>query len=165
MKTNIVITGFMGSGKSTVARLVARELRRPFVDCDDLIVERAGKSIAQIFADEGECHFRALERGVCQELAAQDGLVIATGGGALLNAENRAALGRSGLLICLQASPESIRRRLAGECGRPLFNGDWESLYAERLPIYRLISHQLPTDDRSPQSVAQEVVKLWRASR
>ena len=116
-------------------------------------------------ADEGERHFRALERGVCQELAEQEGLVIATGGGALLNAENREALGRSGLLICLQASPQSIRRRLAGECGRPLFNGNWESLYAERLATYRLIPHQLPTDDRTPQSVAQGVVELWRASR
>lgn len=165
MKTNIVITGFMGSGKSTVARLVARELQRPFVDCDDLIVERAGKSIAQVFAEDGERHFRALERGVCQELAEQEGLVIATGGGAMLDAENREALERSGLLICLQASPESIRRRLAGECGRPLFNGNWEGLYAERLATYRLIPHQLLTDDRTPQAVAQEVVELWRASR
>ena len=126
MKANIVLTGFMGTGKSTVGRLVAQQLQCPFIDSDDLIVERAGKSIAQVFAEAGEDRFRSLERSVCRDLAAQEGLVIATGGGALLDADSRRALGKSGLLICLLASPESIRRRLAHESGRPLFNGAWE---------------------------------------
>lgn len=165
MKTNIVLTGFMGSGKSTVGRLVARELQRPFVDCDELVVQRAGKSIAQMFADEGEEKFRALEREVCRELARQDGLVIATGGGALLDADNRCVLGRKGVLVCLMASPQSIRRRLAHESGRPLFNGNWEALYEMRQETYRSIPNGLLTDGRTPQEVAQEVVALWRASR
>ncbi len=165
MKANIVLTGFMGTGKSTVGRLVARQLQRPFVDGDDLVVERAGKSIAQLFADEGEDRFRSLERSVCHDLAAQDGLVIATGGGALLDADSRSALGKSGLLICLLASPASIRARLAHESGRPLFNGAWESLYKQRLAAYQTIPHQLTTDCKEAQQVAQEVVSLWRASR
>ena len=165
MKANIVLTGFMGTGKSTVGRLVAQQLQRPFVDSDDLIIERAGKSIAQLFAQEGEDRFRSLERSVCSDLAAQGGLVIATGGGALLDADSRSALGKSGLLICLLASPESIRTRLAHESGRPLFNGAWESLYQRRLAIYRAIPHQLPTDGKAAQEVAQEVVSLWHAFR
>lgn len=165
MKTNVVLTGFMGSGKSTVGQLVADALQRSFVDCDALIVEDAGKSIAQIFADEGEAGFRRLESDVCRRLAAQEELVIATGGGALLNEGNRSALAKRGVLVCLLASPESIRERLAGESGRPLFDGDWEALYEKRLPAYRGIPHQICTDQKTPQQVAQKVVELWRASR
>jgi len=164
MKTNLVLTGFMGSGKTTVGRLVAARLRRPFVDSDDLIVQRAGKSIARLFADEGEARFRALERCVCHELAARRGLVIATGGGALLDAANRRALEGSGILLCLLASPDTIRARLAHESGRPLFNSAWETLYQERLASYEAIPHRIATDELAPQQVAQEVVKLWRAS-
>ena len=141
------------------------QLQRSFVDSDDLIVERAGKSIAQLFAEVGEDRFRSLERSVCSDLAAQNGLVIATGGGALLDADSRSALGKSGLLICLLASPESIRTRLAHESGRPLFNGAWESLYQRRLAIYQTIPHQLPTDGKAAQEVAQEVVSLWHVFR
>ena len=165
MKANIVLTGFMGTGKSTVGRLVAQQLQRPFVDSDDLIIDRAGKSIAQVFVEEGEDCFRSLERIVCRYLAAQDGMVIATGGGALLDADSRNALGKSGLLICLLASPESIRARLAHESGRPLFNGAWEALYQQRLATYKTIPHQLTTDGKAAQQVAQEVVSLWRAFR
>ena len=165
MKTNIVLTGFMGSGKSTVGRLVADVLQRDFVDSDNLIVERAGKSIAQIFAEEGEEGFRMLESSVCQHLATKDDLVIATGGGALLDEANRCALKKGGLLICLLASPAAIRQRLARESGRPLFDGEWETLYRERLPTYQGIAHRIDTDDRTPPEVAQKVVELWRASR
>lgn len=165
MKANIVLTGFMGTGKTTVGRLVAQQLQRPFVDSDDLIVQRAGKSIAQLFAEEGEARFRSLERDVCGELAGQKGMVIATGGGALLDEESRQALGQSGMLICLLATPESIRARLAQESGRPLFNGAWEALYDERLASYQSIQQQLTTDGSAPQDVAQEVVRLWRAFR
>ena len=165
MKTNLVLTGFMGTGKSTVGRLVAQQLERPFVDSDELIVRRAGKSVAAVFAAEGEARFRELERCVCQDLAAQQGLVIATGGGALLDACNRRALERNGLLVCLLAAPETIRARLAQEAGRPLFNQNWEALYRERLSGYGSIPQQLVTDGRRPQEVAQEVVRLWRTFR
>ncbi len=163
MKANIVLTGFMGTGKTTVGRLVAQLLQRPFVDSDNLIVFRAGKSIARLFAEEGEERFRSLEREVCRELAGQEGLVIATGGGALLDEQNRHALGQTGMLVCLLASTECIRNRLAHESGRPLFNGAWEALYAERLASYESMPQQLTTDGRAPQDVAQEVVRLWRA--
>src|SRR5512147_1602871 len=89
---SIVITGFMGTGKTTVARLVAQALNRPLVDTDDLIMQRAGMSIADIFAHQGEPAFRALEAGVCAEFAALSGLVIATGGGMLVSPGNRATM-------------------------------------------------------------------------
>ncbi len=165
MKTNIVLAGFMGSGKSTVGRLVACSLKRQFVDSDDVIVERAGKTIAQMFADEGEARFRKLESNVCHCLAMQDDLVIATGGGALLDEDNRSVLEAKGILICLLASPASIRERLATESGRPLFSGNWQALYEARLPAYRSMPHCIATDALSPPEVAQKVVELWRASR
>ncbi len=165
MKTNIVLTGFMGSGKSTVGRLVACTLKRQFIDSDDVIVERAGKSIAQMFADEGEECFRRLESCVCRHLARQEDLVIASGGGALLDEGNRSVLEASGILICLLASPASIRERLATKSERPLFNGNWQALYEDRLPAYSSMPHSISTDALTPPEVAQKVVELWRASR
>ncbi|NLD73170.1 MAG: dephospho-CoA kinase, partial [Chloroflexi bacterium] len=103
---NIIITGFMGTGKSVVARAVAERLGRPLVDMDAVIAERAGKSIPEVFSQHGEATFRHYERLLCEELAQQRGLVIATGGGALVDAENRRLLGSGGLLICLDCAPE-----------------------------------------------------------
>ena len=107
---NIVITGFMGTGKTTVGRLLAERLQRRFVDMDVLLAERFGKSIAAIFAEEGEEAFRGAEAALCQDLAAEQGLVIATGGGTLLNEASRAALGASGVLVCLTAGEGTILR-------------------------------------------------------
>ncbi|NJN97352.1 MAG: shikimate kinase [Anaerolineales bacterium] len=102
---NIILTGFMGTGKSTVGCLVAAELGREFVDMDTLIEQREGRPIAQIFADSGEAYFRQLEAGLCRELAAREGLVIATGGGALVTEANLRVMGSSGLVICLDCAP------------------------------------------------------------
>ena len=110
---NIVITGFMGTGKSTVGRLLAKRLQRRYVDMDALLAERFGKPIAVVFAEEGEEAFRAAEAELCKELAAEQQLVISTGGGALVNENCRAALAASGMLVCLTASEGEILRRLA----------------------------------------------------
>ena len=117
---SIVITGFMGTGKSTVARQVAKALGRPLVDTDELIMQRAGMSIADIFAHQGEPAFRALEASVCAEFAAQTELVIATGGGMLVSPGNRALMLRTAIVVCLTAQPETIETRLTGSVGRPL---------------------------------------------
>ena len=98
---NIILTGFMGTGKTSVGREVARRLGRPFIDMDAEIEARTGKSIPAIFAEEGEAHFRNLEAGLCRELSARRGLVIATGGGTLVNEENRRLMSSGGLVICL----------------------------------------------------------------
>ncbi|MEJ5200370.1 MAG: shikimate kinase, partial [Anaerolineae bacterium] len=89
---NIVLTGFMGTGKTSIGREVAARLGRPFVDLDDLIVARAGKSIPAIFAEDGEAAFRALEAALCREMAEPSGIVLAVGGGAVVSEANRRAL-------------------------------------------------------------------------
>lgn len=159
---NIVITGFMGTGKTTVSKKVARHLNRPFVDTDEKIVEQAGKSIPEIFAQDGETVFRHHERRVCRYYAAQSGLVIATGGGALVDAENREVMLASGLVVCLTASKDAIRRRLSGQTDRPLFSGDWEALYDRRMEAYAAIPHQIDTTALKPDEVAQEIIRLWQ---
>ena len=98
---NIILTGFMGTGKTTVGRLLAERLGREFVDTDDLIVARAGRPIADIFNDDGETRFREWEAQVAGELAGRRGLVIATGGRLMLDPDNAAALGATGPVLCL----------------------------------------------------------------
>ena len=96
---SIVITGFMGTGKTTISQMVAERLRRPLVDTDAMITQRAGMSIADIFAQQGEPAFRTLEAEVCAELVGQPGLVIATGGGMLVSSANRTVMLRSAIVM------------------------------------------------------------------
>lgn len=110
---NIVLIGFMGTGKTAVGRLLAIKLGREFLDTDAEIERRLGKSVARIFAEDGEARFRDEEAALCRLLADRQGLVIATGGGTVLNPENVYNLRRSGILIALSATPEEIYRRVA----------------------------------------------------
>ncbi|MEO0562787.1 MAG: shikimate kinase, partial [Chloroflexota bacterium] len=124
----------MATGKSTVAPLVAASLDRPFVDTDAQIVERAGMPIREIFERHGERYFRKLEAEICVDLAAETGLVVATGGGALLNADTLVAMSSTGMVACLTASPTVLASRLAdGTAERPLAS-DWQVLYEQRKP-------------------------------
>jgi shikimate kinase len=120
---NIVITGFMGTGKTTVARIAAGRLGLELVSTDALIEARAGQSIPEIFAQKGEAAFRSLEAIICREVAMRPDVVIDTGGGALLNPTTRAAFTESGLVICLTCAPDEIMRRLSGDSSRPLWLG------------------------------------------
>lgn len=163
--SNIIITGFMGTGKSTVGPRVAAALGRPFVDLDALIVERSGRSIPQIFAEDGAVAFRRLEAAAVDEVAARCGLVVATGGGALVSARNRRVLGASSILVCLRATPEVLEARLAGVSDRPLLQaGDWRArlreLLANRAHAYDLIPHQVDTSNRSVDEVVAAIVAL-----
>ena len=167
---NIVLIGFMGTGKTTVGRLVAEVLGMRFVDMDVVIEERAGQSISAIFAQHGEPHFRALERALVQELSAQTGLVIATGGGVVLNPENTRDYARSGLLICLRASPETILQRTAKEKHRPLLEQDDKfkricSILEARKQLYDAIPRQIDTNTRTPEAIAVEIVGLYRQNK
>lgn len=162
---NIVLTGFMGTGKTSIGREVAARLGRPFVDVDDLIVQRAGKSVSAIFVEDGEDAFRALEAIACQELRAPAGLVIATGGGAVLDAANREALGAGGVVICLEADPATIVARLAGQDGRPLLAGTDRTarvagLLAQRAGIYEALPHHLDTTRLTIGAAAERVLAI-----
>lgn len=160
---SIVITGFMGTGKSSAARRLAQRLNRPLIDTDDEIVRRAGLSIPEIFERFGEAHFRGLERDLCRELAGQPGLVIATGGGMLVNDDCRALMLKSAFVVCLDASPATIRRRLGEASGRPLA-ANWEALLAQRQSAYAAIPVHVDTTRKPLWQVVEEILRLWQSA-
>ncbi len=165
--TNLVLTGFMGVGKTTVGRLVAAALERRFVDTDEQITLQAGRSIRAIFEQAGEPAFRAWEARLALELGVQTHLVIAVGGGFFLNPDNIRCLTRQGVIVCLTATPETIYHRLGGDAARPLLAGAEplgriRDLLAARATLYRSFP-QLPTDDQTPAEVAQAVMAWWGA--
>lgn len=163
-RTTIVLTGFMGTGKSTVGRRLAERLGHEFVDTDELIEARHGP-IPRIFAEHGEARFREIEREVATELAGRDGLVVSTGGRLLLDPANADALGAGALVVCLVASVDELVRRLADEADdRPLLAGGdprarIEELLAERRAGYARFA-QVDTDGRTPDEVADAVLAL-----
>jgi shikimate kinase/3-dehydroquinate synthase len=173
---NLILTGFMGVGKSAVGRRAAARLGRKFVDTDELIEARAGYTIPEIFAREGEAHFRALEAEVCCELSRSQGLVIATGGWTLGFPQNRAAIEAGGLVVCLSADvPTLIRRLDQTEAYRPMLQGgdgrqapsDQEShvkaLLAARKPTYQSFPLQVNTARWSIEEAADRILALWEA--
>jgi 3-dehydroquinate synthase len=162
---NIVITGFMGTGKTAVGRIVARGLGRRFVDMDEEIERRAGKPIAHVFAENEERAFRQMENELCRELSGQRGLVIATGGGTLVNPENRKLLKKNGTIVCLTCEIDELLRRVSGESHRPLLfvadpRGTIERLLAERAPAYGKIPWPIDTTTLSREQVASRVFAL-----
>jgi len=129
---HIYLIGFMGAGKTTIGRLLADHLDRPFVDLDEMIVGRAALSIPQIFERFGEAYFRQLESDALRYLAPQDGKVIATGGGIILSEQNRAILKASGFSIYLEWPTELLYQRLLEDSDRPL---------VKAVPPHQLLSH------------------------
>jgi len=163
----LVITGFMATGKTEVGQRLARRLGRPFLDTDGLVETAARRTVAQIFADDGEARFRALERDAVEEACAVPDAVIATGGGTLLDAENRQRLAAAGPVVCLTASPEEIARRVGDVTSRPLLvghNGDRlkriRTLLAERAPVYALATHTVETSGLTVEQVTERVQAL-----
>ncbi|MFZ4498206.1 MAG: shikimate kinase [Burkholderiales bacterium] len=143
--TRIFLVGLMGAGKSTVGRLLAREFGLQFIDSDHEIEARNGVSIATIFELEGEAGFRARERRIIDELTQRDRIVLATGGGAVIDADNRRDLAGRGFVIYLHARPESLFTRLRNDRSRPLLQtadprGRLAQLYRERDPWYREVA-------------------------
>lgn len=160
---NLVLVGFMGTGKTEVGRLLACSLNRRFLDTDQVLVERAGLPVAEIFQQYGEAYFRQLERELVAELAKQAGLVIATGGGIVLSRENVALLRRSSFVVWLDAELADLKERLAGDTTRPLLAGGVElaELYAGREHLYRAAAHvHVITTGKTPLMVADEILSL-----
>lgn len=163
-RRNVVLTGFMGTGKTTVGRLLAERLGYDFVDTDAVIEAEHGP-IPAIFAERGEGGFRRLERGVAADLAGRDGIVVATGGRMLVDAVNAKRLGATGDVFCLTATVDTILARVAGDgaaASRPLLAGGEVrqrivDLLAERASAYARFT-QIATDGRAPDEVAAEIV-------
>lgn len=165
-RRNVVLTGFMATGKTTVGRVLAAELGYDFVDTDALIEAEHGP-IPQIFADHGEGRFRQLEREVAAELALRRGLVVSTGGRMLVDVVNADVLGATGDIVCLTASVDTIVERVGpSAASRPLLaGGDVRArvaeLLAERAPSYARFV-QVATDDKTPSRIAADIVAAVR---
>ena len=159
----ITLTGFMGSGKTTVGKVLADFLGCPFMDLDDLVVKKAGKSIPDIFAQDGEPAFRQLEARLLRQTVekyAENTVVLALGGGAVLAPASAALLQEKTVCIYLRATLETLLARLEGEtAGRPLADADLAARLSARTPVYEQTAHVvIDTDGLSPEEIADEII-------
>lgn len=171
---NIILVGFMGTGKSSIGRQLAQRLQRSHYDTDHWVEARAGMSIPEIFATQGEAAFRDLETEAARELSRLSGCVISTGGGILGRDENLEILREGGVLICLKARPEVILARTAPWDGRPLLRdapdpkARIETMLAERAPRYALADWTIDSSELTKQQVINkicaELPSLYRAA-
>ena len=164
---NLALIGFMGTGKTSVGRLVADNLGFEFLDTDELIQSHTGRTIADIFAKDGEPAFRALDKQVIQEISTRAKTVIATGGGLPTNAENLAVLKSFALVVCLWASPEKIWERVRHQSHRPLLHDanpqkKIRELLAVREPFYKQADVLINTDLRSVREAAQQITLQFK---
>ena len=162
---NIILTGFMGTGKSSVGEKLANCLSFNYVDTDCIIVEKTGLSIAVIFQRFGEKYFRNLEKDVIASLISKERHVISVGGGAVVNSGNLSLLKRCGFVICLKASPEKIVSRLKGDSSRPVLSGDSsleniKSILKEREEYYIKADESIDTSDKKVDEVVAEIMSM-----
>ena len=167
---NLALIGFMGVGKSSVGRLAAMHLRFDFVDTDEFIEKRAGKSITRIFAEDGEPAFRELERQLVADMAGWRHRVIATGGGLAANPANLEAMRKHALVVCLWATAEAIYARVRSQAHRPLLHGPdpqgkIRALLEERTPVYKQADVLVNTAYRSVPEVVQQVLHQFNSAR
>ncbi|MFD1319198.1 shikimate kinase [Loigolactobacillus zhaoyuanensis] len=162
---DVILVGFMGTGKTTVGEVLAANFKRPQIDLDDEIITTAGKSIKQIFADSGEVAFRQLETQVLKQAFTKNG-ILSTGGGVVESAANRELLRQTAIpVIYLQTEPAAIFQRLKSDDGRPLVQQLGEvglrKLWQRRVPLYQQVAtHTITTDTRTPQQVSQQIQQL-----
>ncbi len=160
---NFFLVGLMGAGKTTIGRALARRLNLQFIDSDHEIEERTGVRIATIFELEGESGFRTREEDVLSQLVQRQGVVLATGGGAVLSAKTRAALRHHGTVIYLRACPDDLWQRTRHDRNRPLLQtpdprARLQELFNERDPLYRDVAHIIV--NTAHQSVQKLVTQL-----
>jgi shikimate kinase len=163
---NIFLIGPMGAGKTTIGRQLARELKKEFIDSDQEIEDRTGANISWIFDVEGEAGFRQREKKIIEELTSRKGIVLATGGGAVLSPENRKYLHSRGTVVYLMATIGQQVERTKNDSRRPLIQnvtdikGKLKELMEIRDPLYREIAdYVVMTNRRSPKSVSSDIVK------
>ncbi|MHA1230551.1 MAG: shikimate kinase [Candidatus Helarchaeota archaeon] len=169
-KTNIALIGFMGTGKTVVGKLVAKKLKKEFIEMDDYIEKLAGKSIPKIFKEDGELIFRELEIKACKELSKKSNSVLSCGGGIILNKINLDYLRPSSVIICLDASPKVIYKRtvMVNKNKRPLLANSNPlksiiNLLKYRAPLYkRATEYHINTNKLTPDQVADKVIKIYQ---
>jgi len=162
---NIYLVGFMGTGKSTVGRELARKKKWRFVDLDELIELREGKTIPDIFSKKGEPYFRILEKKALKEVAREEKFVVACGGGIVVNKENIKIMKESGVIICLKANPSVILKRTSKSVNRPLLNTDnpkerIELLLKLRVPYYALAHKCINTSKLSVKEIVARLARI-----
>ncbi len=162
---NIILVGFMGTGKSVVGKKLATKLNRDFVEVDDLIELKEKRHLKDIFEKKGESYFRLVEKEVVKEASSRKNIVISAGGGAIVDVENFKNLKNSGTIICLKASPETILKRTIGLKTRPLLNVQdpkkkIEELLKKREPYYNKADFSIETDSLSIEQTVEEISKL-----
>ncbi|MHA1339018.1 MAG: shikimate kinase [Promethearchaeota archaeon] len=167
-KPNIVLIGFMGTGKTTIGRILAKKLNKKLIEMDDLIVCKAGKSIPRIFAEDGEIRFREIEMSVCKELGSYENVVISAGGGIILNKLNVDYLKEKGYIVLLEATAQDIYERilLEGKEKRPLLNkpnpfSEIRKLLSFRKPFYNAAAEfKVMTHNKMPEQIADEIIEI-----
>ena len=167
---NIVLTGFMGTGKTEVGKELSRMLDMKLIDVDTEIEAGQGMKIADIFGTFGEQHFRDVESEMIRKMAAMENVIISTGGGAVLREENMSVLREKGIVFCLRAGPETILRRTSGNADRPLLNVEDPlarigELLDYRRPFYDKAGIVIDTEDKTPIRVAEEIAEIFRCRR
>lgn len=163
---NIVLVGFMGSGKTTVGKMLAELLGYKFIDTDEIIEQSEGKSISDIFLEEGEQRFREIEARIAGGISGLEGHVISTGGGIVTNRENISNLKKAGLLVWLKATPETILKRVGSENHRPLLNTEdplekIKSLLAVREQFYAEADLSVDTDRLEIEKIAHIIMLAY----
>jgi shikimate kinase len=158
----VFLIGFMGAGKTTVGRELARLLGWDFLDLDEQIVTKEGLGIAQIFARRGESYFRHLETEILASLRGRTRVVVACGGGTYAHADSRQVIDRLGPAVWIRLPLDQALRRCAGETGRPLLKSEAQAqeLYRRRLPSYRAAPHQVDASGLSAEEVAERIAEL-----
>jgi shikimate kinase len=158
----IYLTGFMGSGKTTIGRALSEKLGIPVIDTDEMIEKKAGKTIPAIFADEGEECFRKYEQEILKQLPTND-VIITTGGGMVISKENRSWMKKHGNVIFLSCSLDIIFQRLQSDTNRPLFSQNKEKmkeLYEKRLPYYLEAAFTIDTSHKSVEEIVEDIVRM-----
>ncbi|MFH1825504.1 MAG: shikimate kinase [Candidatus Firestonebacteria bacterium] len=163
---NIILLGFMGTGKTTIGKILAKKLEFKFIDVDEIIEERIGKSISKIFKEDGEKKFRIIEKEVVRDVSKLKNTIISTGGGVVLLEKNVNNLRKNGILISLMSSPESILKRVIKDKKRPLLNYSnklktIKKLLDFRFPYYvNNVDYIIDTSNLSPNKIVKKILCL-----
>ena len=163
---NIILCGFMGSGKSTIGKLLADRLNRNFIDLDDYIVQKRGMSINEIFKKYGEENFRKSETQSAKNISLLDNHIIALGGGTVVNPKNAEILKTSGKIIMLDISPENVYQRLKNDKSRPLLQTDDKlkaitDMMNSRLPYYNnAADYKISVDGKCKEKIIEEIINI-----